>query len=118
MGAAGHAPIPWAAFPQLQKVMQWDQWSTDNFAGICKHCTQLRELASCEWRADTTSLPAAAPAVQRTAAIAALGKLPHLTLLHFSANDDAEISALAAASQLQQVTLMVPDCNLDTKACR
>jgi hypothetical protein len=118
MGAAGHAAIPWAAFPELREVMQWDQWSTHNFAGMCRHCTQLRELGSCEWRADITSLPAEAPAAQRTAAIAALAALPHLTLLHFSANDDAEIAALAAASQLQQLTLMVPDSNLDTKACR
>jgi hypothetical protein len=118
MGAAGHAQVPWAAFPQLLTVMQWDQWSTENFAGICRHCTQVRELASCEWRAETTSLPPETPAAQRAAAVAGLAKLPHLELLHFSANDDAEIAALAAASQLQQLTLMVPDGNLDTKACR
>uniref|UniRef100_A0A383VSH3 F-box domain-containing protein n=1 Tax=Tetradesmus obliquus TaxID=3088 RepID=A0A383VSH3_TETOB len=117
MGAAGHAAIPWAAFPQLLTVMQWDQWSVDNFSGICAHCTQLRELASCEWRADTTSLPPDVPAAQRVAAVKGLAKLPKLTLLHFSANDDAEIAALAAASQLQQLTLMLPDANLDTKAC-
>jgi hypothetical protein len=118
MGAAGQAPIPWVAFPELRTVMQWDQWTTENFAGICKHCTQLQELASCEWRADTTSLPYDEPAADRTAAVQALAKLPQLTLLHFSANDDAEIAALAAASQLQRLTLMVSDLNHDTKACR
>jgi hypothetical protein len=118
LGAEGHVPIPWAAFPQLHTVQQWDQFSTDNLAGICKHCTQLRELTSRRWRAGTKSLHAAESAVQRTAAIAALAKLPHLTLLHFSANDDAEIAARAAASQLQQLRLLVPKRNLHTGACR
>jgi hypothetical protein len=118
LAAEGHVPIPWAAFPQLRTVIQWDQFSTDNFAGICKHCTQLRELTSRRWRAGTKSLHDAESAAQRVAAIAALAKLPHLTLLHFGANDYAEIAALAAASQLQQLRLTVPKCNLRTGACR
>lgn len=109
----GSGPIPFAAFKRVQRMTQWEPWQPAVFSSIAQHCRQLRNLdfhmGHAVWGTRfPASMPADAPAERRMAAIRSLAGLQQLQLLDFAVNDSAEVAALAAITQLQQLRLRVP----------
>jgi hypothetical protein len=108
LGALGDWPV--ASFKQARHITQWETWQPAVFKSIAQHCQQLTALKfEClEDRERTASMPAEAPAAQRVAAIRSLAGLQQLRLLEVTVNDSREVAALAAATQLRTLGLLVP----------
>jgi hypothetical protein len=107
VGVSGSFPT--AAFKQVVNLTHWQSWQPAAFHSIAQHCQQLQALSiSARDVPRTASMPAAAPAEQRIAAIRSLAALQQLQILGFAANSSAEVVALTAITQLQQLDLLVP----------
>jgi hypothetical protein len=107
---AAMGPVSFAAFKSVESITHWEPWQPAVFSSIAQHCQQLRtlQLVALGEADSTASMPAAAPAAQRTTAIRSLGVLQHLRQLKFAVNDSAEAAALAALTQLTQLGLRTP----------
>lgn len=109
---------PFQTFPGVKTVLLFNTCQPGDLTALSQHCKQLQLLGMGHtWRMEASTLAPAAPVAQRTAAVASLAALRHLRSLFLSVNCDAEISALAAASQLRQLTLFVPTTNRTTRGC-
>jgi hypothetical protein len=110
--------VPFSAFPAVQTVMYSDTCSPNALLSLSQHCKSLQALtADATWDKDTNTLAPTATAEERTAAVASLAALPQLHSLFLAVNDNAEVSALAVVSQLQQLTLFVPYGSRITRGC-
>jgi hypothetical protein len=110
--------IPFHAFPNALTVLYYSTLEPGQLLSLSQHCKQLRALHMIgKWPANASTLDPAAAAADRVAAMDSLAVLPHLRSLSITVNCDAEISALAAVSQLQQLTLFVTLTNRRTNSC-
>lgn len=107
----GCGPIPFESFQHVQCVCQWEPWPPSNFLALARHCRKLKVFRQDNCTTDIVSMRAAAPEVERVAALSALASLEHLTQLVFSPVDDSELAVLAGLTRLQCLHLLA--CRLD-----
>jgi hypothetical protein len=104
--------IPFSAFPNLLSIMMYECIPSAVLTALSKHCCFLQCITitclslSATPRSRVRTLDAAEPVADRVAAVKSLSSLHHLTTLHFSVSDDAEVLAVAyVAAELKKHAL-------------
>ncbi|KAF8063010.1 DCC family protein [Scenedesmus sp. PABB004] len=118
----GGGPVPFEAFPSttwcLHDVVQIGAWPPATLQGLAAHCSGLTalDLCGCELWAGPSFEAGASAQAERVAALRGLAGLKELRVLGLSASDDAEVAALAAATQVTGLILRVPEGSACTPA--
>ncbi|KAF8062998.1 Csmd1 [Scenedesmus sp. PABB004] len=97
----GRGPVLFEASPRLRRVVQIGAWPTATLRGLAAHCSGLTALVVCgcgHWAGPSFEAGTGAQ-VECVAALRTLAGLKELRVLGLSASDDAEVAALAAATQ-------------------
>ncbi|KAF8063003.1 hypothetical protein HT031_003842 [Scenedesmus sp. PABB004] len=114
----GSGPVPLEAFPSLRSVMQRGAWPPATLRALASHCSELTALkiVTCECWAGPSFEAGASAQAERVAALRGLADLRELHAVGLSASDDAEVAALAAATQVTALILRVPEGSACTPA--